>query len=96
MKWISCKKKMPEPTHVFDKEAKKVIILRDYSQWGAGKKRIDIATVHETNEGEEISFGGPNSLTGSGFLTGIYFAVPSICNPDSVTHWMELPLLPKK
>ena len=96
MKCIICKKKMPVPTHIFDKKPKRVIVLLDYSKWGKDEQRIDIATVHQTENDELQSFGGPNSLTGSGKLKGIYFAIPAICNPDSVTHWMELPQLPKK
>ena len=71
-----------------------VLITVDYSEWGKNERRIFIANVHFADELRP--YGGLNSLTGSGFLTGIYFSVPHIPNPDAVTHWHPLPPPPSK
>lgn len=68
-----------------------VLVLLDYTLFN-GTKRILIAHVHFTDE--PIEYGGPNSLTGSGKLTGLYFSLPAIVKPGIVTHWMSLPEFP--
>ena len=83
--WISTKDRLPEA-------GQKVLIVRDVRKWDKERKvEVDIANVHFSKKQE---FGGPNSLTGSGYLKGIYFAVPSILHPDSVTYWQPIPSLP--
>lgn len=84
-RWISCSEKLPEANQ-------EVLILTDYTEYGRPKKRIDIASVHFAEE--NIRFGGPNSLSGQGFLKGIYFAIPAILNPDVVKFWQPLPETP--
>lgn len=85
MEWINIKDQMPEPES-------DVLIYQEFSKWDR-KGRVIQARVYFT-EGLQ-GYGGPNSLTGSGLLTGYYFAVPAICNPETVTHWMPLPKPPK-
>lgn len=81
--WISTKDRLP-------KAGEKVLIVRDVRPWDKKRKpHVDIANVHFSKK--QSSFGGPNSLTGSGYLQGIYFSVPAILNPDSVTYWQPLP-----
>lgn len=86
MEWISVKDRMPDP-------GTDVLIVKDLRNWGR-PAYVTKASVHYT--GGIQGFGGPRSLTGSGTLTGAYFALPAICNPESVTHWMPLPELPKE
>jgi hypothetical protein len=81
LKWISVKENPPLP-------GEEVLVILDYTKWGR-KKRVAMATTHFTEVGQR--FGGPGSLTGTGILTGLYFALPSICNPEVVTHWMPKP-----
>lgn len=85
-KWIKIEsqKDMPEPNQ-------EVLIVCDYTKYGRGRK-INHARVHLTIEPRP--YGGPNALTGSGNLQGIYFSIPAILNPETVTHWMPLPQLP--
>ncbi len=81
--WISTKDTLP-------KKGDRVLIIRDVRKWD--KKRIphsDIATVGYLET--ETKIGGPVSLTGYHNMQGIYFAVPAILHPDSVTHWQPLP-----
>jgi len=80
-KWISVTESLPKP-------GTDVLILKDLSKWNRGK-HIYKASVHLAEKPQ--SYGGPNSLTGRGYLTGVYFAIPAICNPDTITHWMPLP-----
>jgi hypothetical protein len=68
-----------------------VLIVCDYTEYGRGKK-IQQASTHLAETPRP--FGGPNALTGSGMLKGIYFAIPAILNPKTVTHWMPIPKLP--
>lgn len=85
-KWISTKDKLPEPNT-------KVLIVRDYRKWRKGEKPyVDIATVGFLEQ--ETQVGGPKSLSGYHNLKGVYFAVPAILHPDSVTFWREIPELP--
>ena len=84
--WIKTTDKLPEPN-------KKVLIIRDVRKWNKERPvRIDIA--HTGFFENETIIGGPSALTGYHKMKGIYFAVPAILHPESVTHWMELPLLP--
>jgi hypothetical protein len=84
--WIKTKDKLPEPN-------KKVLIVRDVRKWD--EKRPVIIDIAYTGVFEkETEVGGPNSLTGYYKMKGIYFSVPAILHPESVTHWMELPSLP--
>lgn len=69
-----------------------VLVFLDYAHFKPGLKRIAIAHVHFTDE--PVEYGGPNSLTGSGTLTGLYFSLPAIIRPGIVTHWMPLPKFP--
>lgn len=87
-KWIKIESQddMPEPNQ-------EVLIVCDYTKYGRGTK-INHANVHFTVEPR--AYGGPNALTGSGKLQGIYFSIPAILNPEVVTHWMPLPQLPVK
>jgi len=70
-----------------------VLVVLDYTSYGRGK-RVLLARVNWAEV--EISYGGPNSLTGSGRLKGLYFSLPSIVKPGIVTHYFELPPLPKE
>lgn len=85
-KWIKIESEvdMPNPKTY-------VLVILDYTEYGRGK-RIEIAHVNYTEE--YIPYGGPNSLTGSGMLKGIFFSIPAILHPKTVTHWMPLPELP--
>lgn len=81
--WISTKERLPEP-------GTEVLIVRDVRKWD--KKRsvhVDVAKVGELKR--ETIIGGPKSLTGYHKLKGIYFAVPAILHPESVTYWQPLP-----
>jgi len=71
------------------KDGDKAWIEMDYSEWGSNKNRIEIAYVHFTKE--PIGYGGPNALTGSGMLTGIYFSLPAIVNPDCIKRFCLIP-----
>lgn len=82
--WINIQEQQPRPNT-------EVLIVCDYTAFGRSRK-IYQANVYFSET--LICFGGPNSLTGQGTLTGIYFAVPAIVNPKLVTHWRELPQFP--
>lgn len=85
--WISVKDKFPEPNS-------RVLIVRDVTSWDKTRPIfVDVANVGFLEK--ETRIGGPNSLTGYATIKGIYFSVPSILHPDSVTHWIQLPELPK-
>lgn len=88
-KWVSVKDRLPEYKEVFPRQAQRVLVLMDYKKWGRDEQRIEIACVHYASEPKK--YGGPNSLTGSGYLTGIYYSLPAIINPECVTHWQPLP-----
>jgi len=64
-----------------------VLVRLDYSKWGRGV-RVEKAYVHHSDT--PIAYGGPNSLTGRGFLTGWYFSIPAIVAPGVVTHIIKL------
>lgn len=83
--WIDVKKQKPDP----DQE---VLVVLDYREWDR-ERRVETARVHHSEQ--QIRYGGPNALTGSGTLTGTYFSIPAIVHPDVVTHWMPKPPLPK-
>lgn len=83
--WISIKDKEPEP-------GQNILVFMDYSKYNRGT-RIEMASVHYAYEPRP--YGGPNSLTGQGFLQGTYFAIPAIVAPGIVTHWKQLPDSPK-
>jgi len=68
-----------------------VLIVIDVTRFGRGR-RIEKARVNYTPS--SIQFGGPNALSGSGRLVGIFFSIPAILNPDDVTHWAYLPTFP--
>ncbi|MPM12597.1 hypothetical protein SDC9_58951 [bioreactor metagenome] len=70
-----------------------ILVVLDYREYDR-PRRIEKASVHYTSE--QRAYGGPNSLTGSGFLTGYYFSIPSIVAPGIVTHCRPLPKLPKE
>ena len=74
------------------KEGDKAWIEMDYSEWGRNEKRIEIADVHFAKEPR--GYGGPNALTGSGMLTGVYFSLPAIVNPASVKRFCLIPQPP--
>lgn len=80
-RWIDMNDRKPLP-------ATKVLVLLDYTEYRRDK-RVEIAHVYST--AEPMRYGGPNSVTGQGWLTGLYFAIPSIVAPGIVSHWMELP-----
>lgn len=80
-KWISVKDEPPEPN-------KEILVLLDYTEYNRGKS-VKIATTHFTDK--YIGYGGPMALTGSGKLKGLYYALPAIIHPKTVTHWMPLP-----
>lgn len=81
--WISVLDKLPEPNT-------KVLIIRDVRKWDVKRKPYaDIASVGFLEE--ETLIGGPISLTGYHNLKGIYFSVPAILHPDSVTFWQPIP-----
>ena len=87
MNWISVKDKLPEP-------GQRVLIVRNVKKWDEKRPiTIDLATTGIFEK--ERMIGGPNSLTGYHRMKGFYFAVPAILHPESVTHWMPLPDLPK-
>jgi len=92
MEWINVKDRQPEVNSVFPKKSVLVLVVLDYTKWGR-EKRVELASVHYADKWQQ--FGGPSSLTGSGHLKGIYYAIPSICHPEAVTHWMPLPEPPK-
>jgi len=77
-KWISVEDELPLPEE-------DVLVVLDYRKWGRDLK-IHQARTHLAKEGFPQKYGGPNSLTGSGYLTGIYFSLPSIVAPEIVTH----------
>lgn len=84
--WIDINDKQQQP-----KPNTEVLIVCDYTAFGRGRK------IYQSNvyfSETPIFFGGPNSLTGQGTLTGIYFALPAIVNPKVVTHWREMPQFP--
>lgn len=84
--WISIKEKLPIP-------GSEVLIIRDVRKWDSKREvRVGFAKVGFFDEETEI--GGPRSLTGYHKMIGIYFAVPSILHPDSVTYWQPAPDLP--
>ena len=84
--WIKTSEQLPEPN-------KKVLIIIDVRKWDSNRPiRIEIANTGLLEK--ETIIGGPNALTGYYKMKGIYFAVPAVLHPDSVTHWMELPSLP--
>jgi hypothetical protein len=76
------------------KEGDKAWIEMDFSAWGRNEKRVTIADVWFTKEPR--GYGGPNALTGSGMLTGIYFSLPAIVNPDCVKRFCLIPQPPKE
>lgn len=80
-RWIDMIDRKPLP-------AKKVLVLLDYTPYDRDK-RVEIAYTYST--ASPIRYGGPRSLSGQGWLTGLYFAIPSIVAPGIVSHWMELP-----
>jgi hypothetical protein len=86
--WISTKHKMPEPYRY-------VLIVRDVTKWDA-KRPIEVEAAYVGFFEEEREVGGPRSLTGYHKIKGLYFAVPAILHPDSVTYWQPLPGLPDK
>lgn len=88
-KWVSVKDRLPEYKEVFPRQPQRVLVLMDYKKWGRDEHRIEIACVHYASE--PTKYGGPNSLTGSGYLIGIYYSLPAIINPECVTHWQPLP-----
>lgn len=67
-----------------------VILLLDYTKYGRGKSAV-MGYVHWTDTRQ--GYGGPRSLTGSGYLSGMYFSIPSIVAPGIATHWMPKPLV---
>lgn len=93
-KWISVKDRLPDYEQVFPKKVQRVLILMNYEKWGRNEERIEIANLHFADEPQH--FGGPNSLTGQGYLTGLYYSIPAIINPECVTHWQPLPSPPKQ
>ena len=86
--WISVNDIMPE-------EGTKVIIVRDVRKWSS-KRPITISIADVGYLDEMTRIGGPNSLTGYTNIKGIYFSVPAILHPESVTHWQPLPEAPNK
>jgi hypothetical protein len=82
--WISINKQEPDP-------GMDVLVVLDYRPWGR-ERTVMQARVHKAET--KRAYGGPNSLTGSGWLTGIYFSLPSIVAPGVVTFWMHKPELP--
>lgn len=84
--WIDVKDKLPEPNT-------KVLVVLDYTTFNRGKN-VETANTHFTETYKE--YGGPNALTGSGRLKGLYFSIPAIVCPGIVTHWMPLPEPPTK
>ncbi|CAN1553348.1 Domain of unknown function DUF551 [Spirosomataceae bacterium] len=86
MHWTKTADRLPEPN-------KKVLIVRDVRKWDQGRAvSIDIARTGFLEN--ETIIGGPKALTGYHKMKGVYFAVPAVLHPESVTHWMELPSLP--
>lgn len=86
MDWISTKDKLPKP-------GERVLIIRDVRKWDDKRPiEIDIANVGYLER--ETRIGGPTSLTGYFNLVGIYFSVPAVLHPDSVTYWKPLPEFP--
>lgn len=81
MNWISTKDRLPEPN-------KRVLIVRDYREWDP-KRPISIDIANTGFLDEETKVGGPNALTGYHKIKGLYFSVPAILHPGSVTYWME-------
>jgi hypothetical protein len=92
--WVSVEEKMPDHNSTFPKKLNYVLVYLDYSEWGRDEQRIEMASVHYADSPQP--YGGPNSLTGAGILTGTYFALPTICNPKSVKFWQPLPAPPKQ
>ena len=84
--WINTKDRLPEPN-------KKVLIVRDVRKWD-NKRPVTIDIAHTGYLEKETTIGGPNALTGYYKLKGLFFSLPAILHPESVTHWMELPSLP--
>lgn len=82
--WVAVSERLPEA-------GTQVLIIQDLTQWNR-EKRVLIADVHYSKT--PIAYGGPNSLTGRGYQSGIFFSVPSILNKETVTHWMPLPTPP--
>jgi len=81
--WISPKDKLP-------KNGDTVLIIRDVRNWDKKRKPyIDIAEVGFLERKTRI--GGPISLTGYVEMEGIYFSVPAILHPESVTFWRPMP-----
>lgn len=87
MEWISVKDRLPGI-------GERVLIVRDVTAWDSKRPRtIDLA--HTGFFETETTIGGPVSLTGYHKMKGLYFSVPAILHPDSVTHWMPMPGLPE-
>jgi len=85
--WISVKDRLPN-------KGENVLIFRDVRKWDEKRiPHIDFAQVGYLEK--DTLIGGPNSLTGYSRMQGIYFAVPAILHPESVSHWMPLPEPPK-
>lgn len=84
--WISVEDRLPEPNQ-------QVLVVCDYTVYGRSIF-LHIASVYNANK--PIEYGGPNALTGRGKLTGIYFCIPAILAPKTVTHWQPLPPPPTK
>lgn len=85
-KWISTKDMLPEP----DED---VLIINDVRKWDE-KRPVRIMIAHTGFFENQFTIGGPNALTGYHKIKGLYFAVPAILHPESVTHWMPLPKQP--
>lgn len=86
-KWVDIEERKPDVSE--NGKFHYVLVKLDYTPYGMGIK-VEKASVHESPK-QGTNYGGPSSLTGSGRLYGVYFALPSIVAPNIVTHWMELP-----
>lgn len=81
--WIDINGRRPEP-------GDRVLVVLDYTKYGR-EKRVEIASVHYTLTPRP--YGGPNSLIGSGHLTGLYFAARAVIPLQYVSHWQPIPEL---
>jgi predicted Co/Zn/Cd cation transporter (cation efflux family) len=78
--WIKIEDEKPKPNT-------RVLVYCNYEKYNR-KNVSHIAEVHYSEK--YINYGGPMSLTGKGKLIGIYFAIPAILSPETVTHWYPL------
>lgn len=86
-RWVSVDDKLPPL-------GENVLCVRNYSKYNNDLIDVLIGKLHHAESPQ--AYGGPNSVQGSGYLTGHYWSFPSICKFDIVTHWQPKPNLPRR